>query len=745
MATIAYSKPAAHRLASNLIAGVVMGLLTVTSAVSFSTVIFSGELSSVLPFGIGLLLFSSIVISIVVTSFSSYPAIVATIAESTIPILILVARQVVSAMPNLPVEAKLYTFVATIIVNSVIAGLVFIGLGSFKLGEFIRFIPYPVVGGFLAGIGALLAVGAFQSISGLNAQPFAIAALLQPNVLLQWFPALIFAGVMFFVPRRVEHFLIVPGIILGAIALFYLGLAVTGTPIAQAEAQGLLLGNVPAGGLYQFPTVKALTQADWGVVLQQFPTLAALWLIASISLLLNSNGVELTTSRDLNLNRELKVAGVAAIASSLGGGSIGFASAGENALTYSLGASNRLPGWIVAAICFVMMVGGAPLLAFFPKFILIGIPLVVTLEFFYEWFYEAWFKFSRADYAIIVLIVLVTVSVGYLQGIGVGLVAAIVLFVINYSRLTVVRRVSSGAFHYSNVLRTSDELEILNAEGEQTYILELQGVIFFGTANKLLNQIRNRIDQSGTKPLRFVVLDFRMVSGLDASAVLSFAKLKQVATQKHVHLLFTHLSKEAMQRLKQGDCLEEDDPFCHVFTDLDRGLEWCEQQILSVSGLMEAQARSATLSPEAALSKSLIEDAFDPKQVERLLACLEERSLAEGEYLFHQGDPFDGLYFVGSGQVSVVLELDGKLEKRIRTYTVGNTIGEMGLYRRTVRMASVIADKPSTLYFLSTDMFQHIETSDPLLASNIHRFIVNLLAERLQHREQELQNLLETT
>ena len=127
------------------------------------------------------------------------------------------------------------------------------------------------------------------------------------------------------------------------------------------------------------------------------------------------------------------------------------------------------------------------------------------------------------------------------------------------------------------------------------------------------------------------------------------------------------------------------------------------------------------------------------------MTCLEFRQLAEGEYLFRQGEPFDGLYFVGSGQVSVVLDLGEGQTKRIRTYTVGNTIGEMGLYRKAQRMASVIADKPSSVYFLPTQAFEQIEARDPLLASNIHRFIVNLLAERLHHREQELQNLLQSS
>lgn len=134
----------------------------------------------------------------------------------------------------------------------------------------------------------------------------------------------------------------------------------------------------------------------------------------------------------------------------------------------------------------------------------------------------------------------------------------------------------------------------------------------------------------------------------------------------------------------------------------------------------------------------------DPNQVDRLMNRLEACPLAEGEFLFHQGDPYNGLYFVASGQVSVVLKLKHGDNKRIRTYTTGNTIGEMGLYRRTVRMASVVADQPSTLYFLSSATFEHLEATDPMLAASIHRFIVTLLAERLHHREKELSYLLES-
>lgn len=737
MSTLTHPEPSARRLSSNLIAGGTIGLLVVIISVSFGAVIFSGELAEALPTGVGLLLFSAIAISGIVATLSSYPAIVAIPQDTTIPVLALVARHIIEKIPpEVPFEDKLATVLATIVLNSLIAGSIFLVMGRFKLGGLIRFIPYPVVGGFLAGMGVLLIQGAFHSLSGIDHHHLELADLFKQGVLMQWLPGLIFALALFWGLKKVEHFVVVPGVIAVAIVCFYVGLAVTGTSLEQASAQGLLLGHLQGtGNLFHWVTPSALTHANWKVVLYQVPDLAALWLIDVIALLFSASGIELVAARDLDLNHELRVAGTASIASGLGGGVGGFPILGETTLARHLGGNSRLVGWTIAAICLAMMLGGGTLLSFLPKMVVVGVPFLLGLELLDEWLYRAWFKFSRSDFAVIVLIVVVIATVGYLQGIAMGLFAAITLFVINYSRLNPTKRVSSGAYHHSNVQHSSEEASVLQREGDQIFILELQGLIFFGTANKLLNQVRDRINDKTQTPIRFVILDFRLVSGLDASAVISFSKLQQIAKQQQIHLVFTTLSASAKQCLSQGGCLDEHSASNQVFPDLDRGLEWCERQLLATSNFaIEQKDRSL-----AQYLKTVFSNA---DQVDQLMTYLKVRELDAGEYLFRQGDPFDGLYFVGLGQVSVVVELAGGQTKRLRTYTIGSSIGEMGLYRRAPRGASVIADKPSQMYFLSAEDFERIEAIDPLLAVNFHRFIVNLLAERLSHREEELKNLL---
>jgi SulP family sulfate permease len=144
-----------------------------------------------------------------------------------------------------------------------------------------------------------------------------------------------------------------------------------------------------------------------------------------------------------------------------------------------------------------MLLAGAPLLALFPKPILGGLLLFMGLSFLVEWVIDAWFKLPRADYAVVLLILVVIGATNFLIGVGVGLVAMVVLFVVNYSRVDVVRHALSGAEMKSNVERCAYHRRVSRKLGQHIYILELQGFVFFGTANTLLEWIRARVTDRG--------------------------------------------------------------------------------------------------------------------------------------------------------------------------------------------------------------------------------------------------------
>jgi SulP family sulfate permease len=726
----------AGRLFPILTAGLTIGVFTLIACVSFGALIFSGELASHLSTGIQLALFGAVMVVGISSLLSSYPGIIAGPHHTTAAVLGLTVNTIIASIASVAEERQiLLTAVATIMLNSLVMGIFFFGVGWFKLGELIRFIPYPVIGGFLAGTGWLLLEGSFHFMVKGHIDFAHLDYLFKSETLLTWLPGIGFGILLFIAFRRYHHNLLVLLLLsVVAIAVFYGVLKITGNSLEWSNKAGLLLGSFSGKTVKEPLPLVAITGANWGAIAKQIPKLASLWLIDIIGLLFSVSNIEIAVHRHIHLDRELKVAGIASFVAGLGGGFSGFPLSADTALVYRLTGAKRAVGLIAAAFCTLVLFWGMPALHFCPKFLVGGILVFLGLDLLWDWVYLTWFKLPKADYMIILLILLVIVSFGFLQGIALGIVAAVILFAVNYSQIGVAKRVFSGASSGSHVQRSTSQEKILQEQGEGTCIIELHGLIFFGTAHKLLNQIRKRVNDRSLSPLRFLILDFRLVSGLDTSAVLSFLKLEQLAKEQDFLVLFTDIAKSDERKLRQGGCLSDSETNNRIFPDLDRGLEYCENCILQAHNSVNTQFTSVqeqlqTFLPEGSDS-------------ERLRKYLEPRHLEEGEFLFHQGDNPNGLYFLESGQVSVFLELaDGKT-KRLRTYQSGTILGEIGLYANIPRSASVIADAPSYLYHLSGEAFAKIEREDSHLAASFHKFIVNLLSERLQRRETELRNLL---
>jgi SulP family sulfate permease len=309
------------------------------------------------------------------------------------------------------------------------------------------------------------------------------------------------------------------------------------------------------------------------------------------------------------------------------------------------------------------------------------------------------------------------------MGVAVGLGATVILFVINYSQIKIVRHTPSGADLQSNVERSDFHRRKLKELGVHIHILELQGFIFFGTANSSFAQIKVRLSDTRQAKVSYIILDFCRVSGLDSSAVFSFIKCRQIAEAHIATLILTNLPDRIFGQFEVGG-LFKDASGMGVFPDLDRGLEWCEKQLLDSAGLIEMPVPST-------LPDRLVDAGFENEDVSKLIAYLERVEIAEGEYLIHQGDESNDLYLIESGQLSIYLELENENCLRLQTTGTRTVIGEIGMYLGTARTASVIADEPSVAYRLSKAALAQMREQAPDLAAAFHEFAAHQLAERL--------------
>src|SRR5262245_25096598 len=482
-----------RQLVLSLSAGAMAGLLDLGVLLSLAALIFSGPLAGFVANGIGLLLVGTCVLTIVLALLSSRSTIVGTAQEAPAVVVALIAANIAAAVPAGTAGAATYaTVVAAIALTTLASGATFLLLGKFRLGSLVRYLPYPVIGGFLAGTGWLLTLGGITIMTDVPLELSALQRLLQPPALWQWLPGLIFGLVMLLALRRSRHMLLLPGLLLAATALFYGWLTLRGVPLAQAQARGWLLGPFPQRALWSPLTPRMLGTVHWPAITSQLSAIGAAVTISVIGLLLNISGLQLARREDIDLNLELRAAGGAQLVAGLFGSPPGFQSLSLSTVVRHMGARTRLVGIAAGLVSGAAFFFGAEILSLIPRVVLGSMVCYLGLAFLAEWLYDAWFRLSRLDYALIVLILALIAVFGILPGVVAVLLIAVVHFVVRYSRIDVVKQMLSGAIVRSRMARSYTEQELLRVHGEQIAIFELQGFIFFGTAHELYERVRQR-------------------------------------------------------------------------------------------------------------------------------------------------------------------------------------------------------------------------------------------------------------
>lgn len=711
-----------EKLLPCLTTGLLMGVTEVIFALSVGSLIFSGDLAAFLPYGIGMALVTTTIMLFGISLGSSVPGVTGILQDSPSVVLAVMASALVAALPAARIEDKLATVLVAISLTALLTGMFFLVLGGFRLGGLVRFLPYPVVGGFLAGTGWLLVQGSFGVMADAPLTLFNLPSLVRQEALILWIPGVVFGLVLFLGLRRIRHFLTMPAILVLTFILFFLALLLTGTSVPEAIDRGLLLGEFSGQASWRPLVTQRLWDLDWAAILGESGNIAVVLILSVVGLLLNASALELAARQDMDLNRELRVAGLANLVSGLSGGAVGYHVVDLSTLCFRTGARGRLPGLVAGVVCAAVLLAGAPLLAFFPRPILGGLLLFLGLGFLVEWLVDGWSKLPRADYAVVLLILVVIAAAGFLVGVAVGLGAAIVLFVLNYSRISVVRTALSGTEMRSNVERVAYHRRVLDDLGQHITILKLQGFLFFGTANALLEQIRARVNDPAKPKVLYILLEFRRVTGLDSSAVISFAKVKQLAEAQGITLLLANLSEEARGQFERGDLSEGER--VRFVPDLDHGLEWCEDQLLDYR-------RITRVNLPLTLPAQLADSGLARESVRRLMPFLEKVDLEGGEYLLRQGEDADSMYFVERGGVTIYLEMEGEQRVRLQSLEGGTVVGEMGLYLGTKRSASAIADYRTVVYRLTRSALLALKQQEPELAAAFHEFMIRQTCERL--------------
>ena len=714
--------------------GMVSGAIVLPIVISFALLIFSGELASSAARGIGMLLFGSLIMQIILASTSPLPGTIGFPQDSPAAILALSAAAVAAKMQGASTNVIFITVVITIILTSIGSGLFFMLIGFFKLSRLVRFIPYPVVGGFIAGTGLLLVRGSFGVILGNAPHLQNLGILFTAHNLMLWIPGILFGAIILIASRHFKHILTYPILLTSAAVIFYLAVWISKYDMSAMRSMGWLLGPFPQGALWKPLDLSLLPQVDWKLIASQLSNMAAVAVVSLIALLLNASALELIAQKDVDLDRELISTGFANIVGGLAGASVGYPSLSVSTVSFRMGISSRLTAFFAALVTGIVLLFGESALALIPKFIAGGLIFFIGASFLVEWLYDAWFQLPRVDYALVWVILIVVGSVGFLQGVGVGIAIAIILFVVNYSRINIAKDALTGKTYQSNVERAFEQRALIQQHGDSILILRLQGFIFFGTSQGLVNRIQQRIKDAALGKLRFLILDFQHVTALDASATFSFVRLKQLAGTQQFHLVLTDLNHEIQNKLARSG-LHEEEGLIRIHPNMDYGMEWCESRLLVEEG-------GSTILRAGSLRGQLRKLLPTPEQIEKFMGYLEKQEKEQYHILINQGDPPDCMYFIDSGEVTTRLQMSKGKFIRLKSQRGGTMVGEMGLFLKQARTATVVVSEPSVLYKLTHEAYNRMMQEDHELAFYLHQWIGRVLATRIAENNSTLNVLL---
>jgi SulP family sulfate permease len=614
--------------------------------------------------------------------------------------------------------------------------------GLIKGGQLIKYIPYPVVSGYLSGVGLIIALGQLPKLLGLPGGTGLWHGLQSPG-LWKW-PGIIVGVVtivvMLFAGRLTKT---IPAAILALVSgvVCYLLLGLVDRSLLTIENNPLVIGPIQSSASFletvgdRFGSLLAVRLDDLKLVIYSS---LALSVLLSIDTLKTGVVLGALTRTRPNSNRELFGQGVANLASFAAGGMPGAGTMGPTLVNVASGGRRTSSGFtegifVVLAILFL-----SPLIAWVPIGALAGILLVVAFRMF-DWQAFGLLKNAetRLDFVVIAAVVIVAETVGLISASATGIGLAILLFIRDQIRGSVLRRRATLREISSKTQRLESERAILDEKGDDAVVCELQGNLFFGTTDNLFTEL-----EPDLKARKWVLFDMRRVQSMDYTAAHLFEQIHDRLKESGGGLLFSGMPSGLSSRqdlhgyLEKVGLVGDGDGGIRIFEIRDDALDWMETRILEAAGWTQTEESSALGLDEIELFRG-----FDVDVLERLRECIFERTVRAGEKVFPHGDRGDEIFLIRRGVVRILLPLAGGKLHHLATIGRGDFFGELAFLDRGQRSADAEAKTDCELFVLSRDEFDKQARTDPRLSFRVFERLARAVSLHLRHTDIEVRAL----
>jgi anti-anti-sigma regulatory factor len=300
---------------------------------------------------------------------------------------------------------------------------------------------------------------------------------------------------------------------------------------------------------------------------------------------------------------------------------------------------------------------------------------------------------------------------------------AALLFMARMSR-SVIRRAYRCTAVRSRKLRPAQEFDLLARSGGAALVMELQGALFFGSAEKLAGEIAA---QSAAQDTRYVILDLRRITEIDSTGL-------QILKEIHVELAAQNkLLLLCLAEAGVTDAVTKE----RIFPDLDRAIQWAEDDLL------RAEPRGGEAHAEIPLGQAAILAGFSESELATVQKHLKRVVYQPGKVVFREGDAGKELFITVKGAASAFLKQASGADIRLVTFATGTVFGELAILDAGKRSATVVAEGELVCYLLAEKDFASLSAREPEVAIKLLANLGRQLSHRLRAANRTIEQLEE--
>lgn len=620
--TLKYIKSFFSLKTLNYVPASILGLLlNILDALSYGMILFpitDSVFTNLGPTGISMFYISTIISQIVYSGgLSAFPSALGGEMIEIVPFFHTMALSIKTALDNNNTNDQIITTtIFCFVISSIITGLVFFGLGRFKLGKLVGFFPRHILIGCIGGVGYFLLVTGVEvttRIKKLQYSPeFLFSMLTSPDTMGKLLLPISLSLLLNFLQKKFTYSLLLPSFYIVIFLAFHFFVAIIPSLDLNylRETGWIFKMAISNEKWYSHYKYFNFSQCHWNLVLKQIPTMLALTFFGILHVPINVPALAMSLKMDkYDVDKELIAHGYSNLISGLFGSIQNYLVYTNSVLFIRAGADSPVAGFITAIFTGAILVAGPIIISFIPVCVVGSLIFLLGWELIDEALFDTWGKVTKFEYITIMIIVFTMGIFDFVLGILVGVLIACFSFLVDSTKLQTINGEFDGTVAKSTVCRDYVQTKFLNGVSEQIYVLKLQNVLFFGTIISIEEKIDRLLEISdkddSKKRIKYLILDLKNINSdnIDYSAAEGFNRIKRFTKSKNIQLIISSIknSDRIYKMFNNVDLLDD----IELFNDMNGALEWCENELLFKYGELKKKAKSKRL-PQSSDSKQVL-------------------------------------------------------------------------------------------------------------------------------------------